>query len=371
MINEQRMIDQLLELVQIDSPSGKEGAVAKRLEEILTSLGMTVTFDNVGEKVGTETGNLIATLKGTATGTPILFSAHMDTVQQPGESVTPLVEDGIIKSDGTTILGSDDKAGIAAFIEALRVIKENNLPHGDLQAVFTIWEEGGLFGSRYLDYDLVKAKSAFVLDSGGPIGSVTNQGPAQDKIEAVFKGKAAHAGVAPEEGISAIMMAARAISNMNLLRIDPETTANIGIIEGGKATNIVTPEVKIVGEARSLNNDKLDAQTAHMVDAMEEAAAALGGTVDIKTERLYTAFKVEKDTPLVKKVEEVFAAMGIEPTIEASGGGSDTNHFNNNGVPSLNLSVGMNKPHTLEENIHIADLVKAGEMVVEIIKAHA
>ena len=371
MINQERMIDQLLELVQIDSPSGKEGAVAQRLEEILTDLGMTVTFDNIHEKLGTETGNLIATLKGTTQGTPILFSSHMDTVQQPGESVKPVIDGDTIKSDGSTILGSDDKAGITAFIEAIRVIKENNLPHGDIQAVFTIWEEGGLFGSKYLDYSLVKAERAFVLDTGGPIGSGNNQGPAQDKIEAVFKGKAAHAGVAPEEGISAIMMAAKAIDNMKLLRIDEETTANIGVIEGGKATNIVTPEVKIVAEARSLNNDKLDAQTSHMVKAMEDAAAAFGGTVEVKTERLYSAFKLEADSPLVKMAEGIFATMGVTADIGPSGGGSDTNHFNNNGVPAINLSVGMDKAHTLEENIKIADLVKAGEMVVEIIKAHA
>lgn len=371
MINRQRMIDQLLELVQIDSPSGREGAVARRLEEILTGLGMTVTFDRTGEKLGTETGNLIATMKGTTGGTPILFSSHMDTVQQPGESVTPVMDDGIIKSDGTTILGSDDKAGITAFIEAVHVLKENNIPHGDIQAVFTIWEEGGLFGSLNLDYSLLKAKRAFVLDSGGPIGSVTNQGPAQDKIEAVFKGKAAHAGVAPEEGISALQMAARAVDTMKLLRIDADTTANIGILEGGKATNIVTPRARLVGEARSQRDDKLDAQTAHMKEAIEKAAADYGGTVELKIDRLYSAFRVEEAAPLIQTLKEVFAAMEIEPAIQASGGGSDTNHFNNNGIPAVNLSVGMEKVHTSEEFIRIDDLVTAGQMVVEIIRAHA
>lgn len=372
MINRQRMIDQLLELVKIDSPSGREGAVARRLEEILTGLGMTVVFDSAGEKLGTETGNLIATLPATTeTGTPIAFSAHMDTVQQPGEHITPVIKDGRITSDGTTILGSDDKAGITTFIEAIQVIQEHNIPHGEIQAVFTIWEEGGLFGSQNVDYTLVNAQRMFVLDSGGPIGSVTNQGPAQDRIKAVFTGRAAHAGVAPEEGISAIMMAARAIDTMKLLRIDAETTANIGILEGGKATNIVTPKVILEGEARSQSDDKLDQQTRHMTETLEKAAQDFGGKVEIQVDRLYSAFKVEEEAPLIQTLKEVFQSMNLTPKIEASGGGSDTNHFNANGLPAVNLSVGMDKPHTLEEFIIIDDFVTAGQMVVEIIKAHA
>ena len=371
MINQQRMIRQLTELVQIDSPSGREGAVARRLQEILTGLGMTVVVDDAGKTLGTETGNLIATLKGTTKGTPILFSAHMDTVQQPGESVKPIVTETLIKSDGTTILGSDDKAGITAFIEAIHALRENQIPHGDIQAVFTIWEEGGLFGSRHLDYSLVKAQRAFVLDSGGPLGTVNNQGPSQDSLEAVFHGKAAHAGVAPEAGISAIQMAARAIDRMKLLRIDEETTANLGLIEGGKATNIVTPRVRILGEARSLQEEKLAAQTGHMTAAMEAAANDFGGSVDVKVERIYSAFHVAEDTPMIRTLKDVFTAMGLTPVIQASGGGSDTNHFNANGIPAVNLSVGMDQVHTSEEFILIDDLVKAGEMVLALMKAHA
>ena len=372
MIQRQRTIDQLLELVKIDSPSGREGAVARRVEEILTELGMTVVFDAAGEKAGGETGNLIASLKGTTGGgIPIMFSAHLDTVQQPGESVNPVVEDTIIRSDGTTILGGDNKAGIAAFIEAIRVLKEQQIPHGDIQAVFTIWEEGGLKGSLYLDYSLVSAERAFVLDSGGPLGNVVNQGPAQDKIEAVFHGKAAHAGVAPENGISAIQMAAKAIAEMNLLRIDEDTTANIGIIEGGKATNIVTPEVKVVGEARSQTEEKLKSQSEHMKNAMEEAAGAFGGSVDVAVERIYSPFILEETHPMIQTLKEVFGEIGLTVSVHKTGGGSDTNHFNANGIPAVNLSVGDEKPHTLEEHVVIDEFVKSSEMILAIIKAHA
>lgn len=372
MINRERMTDQLLELIQIESPSGREGAMAKRLEAILTGeLGMTVVYDKAREKLGTETGNLVATLKGTHPGIPIVFSAHMDTVQQPGDRIRPVLEGGILRSDGTTILGSDDKAGITALIEALRVVREQNLPHGDIQAVFTIWEEGGLLGSANLDYSLIRGERVFVLDSEGPIGSVVNQGPARDRITALFKGKAAHAGLDPETGISAIQMAARAIDTMPLLRIDGETTANIGIIEGGKATNVVTPEVLVVGEARSQSNEKLAVQTERMTKAIRQAAADFGGEVELTVDRMYGAFQVPEEAPILQTLRKAIEAIGLEPIIEASGGGSDTNHFNANGIPAVNLSVGIEEPHSNKESIDLENLAKVTELVVEVIRHHA
>ena len=370
MINQERLTNLLKELVEIDSPSQREGAVAKVIREKLENLGFDVKEDDAGKKLEGEVGNLVATLKGSTEGTPIGFSAHMDTVQ-PGEGIQAIVEDGILKSAGDTILGSDDKAGIAAFLEAAQVIKENNIPHGDIQAIFTIWEEGGLNGSRNLDYSLVKAHHVFVMDSGGPIGSIINQGPAQDRIAATFKGKAAHAGAEPEAGISAIQIAARAIDHMKLLRVDDETTANIGNINGGGATNIVPDKVNINGEARSLKDDKLEAQTKSMVEAMEKAASDFGGEVELDVKRLYTAFKLEESDPMISTLKEIFTEMGMEPVIAPSGGGSDTNHFNANGLKAVNLSVGMNKVHTVDEYIKIEDLANGARMVMEIIKKYA
>lgn len=257
-----------MELIQIDSHSGKEGAIAKVLVKKLEEMGLEVTIDDAGVKAGGETGNVIAKLKGTKNGPTILFSAHMDTVT-PGEGVKPIVKDGVIYSDGTTVLGGDDKAGIAAILEGIRVIKENNIEHSDVEVVFSIWEEGGLFGAKYLDTSKISAEYGFVLDSGGAPGEIIIQA-AQDKVNAKIIGKPAHAGVAPEEGVSAIMIAARAIDNMRLLRIDEETTANIGTISGGIATNIVAPEVTIKAEARSINEEKLTAQTAHMVEVLKK-----------------------------------------------------------------------------------------------------
>lgn len=369
MVNKQRLVDELLKLIQIDSLSCKEGTLAKNLVDKLKRLGFKVSIDDAGIAVGGETGNIIATLKGNRLGKAVLFSAHMDTVN-PGKGIKPIIDgvNGIIKSDGTTVLGADDKAGIAAVLEAIRVIKENNIDHRDIQIIFSISEETGLLGAKNLDYSKINADFAFVLDEGGAPGKIIVKAPAQDSISVKIKGRPAHAGVSPEKGISAVMVAARAIDKMKLLRIDEETTANIGIINGGIATNIVMPEVQISAEARSLDNTKLDMQTKHMVDTFKHAAADFNAEVEIKTERKYGAFNVDENDEIVKFLKKIFISMGIEPSVISTGGGSDTNLFNANGIKAVNLSVGIEKAHTLEEYIAIEDLINAAAMIVEIIK---
>lgn len=370
MINQERLVNAFLEYVQISSPTKKEGEFARHITKILTEIGFEVTVDDAGEKLGCDTGNVIAKMKGNTGGAPILFSCHMDTVS-PGENIKPIIKDGVIYSDGTTILGGDDKAGIAAIVEAIKVIKENQMPHGDLEIVFSIFEEGGLHGAKNLNYDEIHAKHAFVLDSGGDPGQVIVQGPAQDKLDFKVIGRPAHAGVAPEEGISAIMVASEAIANMTLLRIDAETTANIGRIEGGTVTNIVAPECVVKAEARSLDNDKLAKQSAHMVECFEKAAEKFGAKVECEVARMYSAFNVATDAAIVKNVFAACEAVGLKPFTASSGGGSDTNVFNANGIMAVNLGIGERKPHTLEEHLHIVDLINASKLVLEIIKQYA
>ncbi|MGL5651154.1 MAG: M20/M25/M40 family metallo-hydrolase [Paraclostridium sp.] len=369
MINKKRLIDEFIELVKIDSPSAKEGKVAKALVEKLEAIGCEVCIDEAGTKVGGETGNVIAKLKGNREGKTILFSSHMDTVS-PGEGIKPIIDEatGIIKSDGTTVLGSDDKAGIAAILESLRVIQENNIDHADIEVVFSIWEEGGLFGAQYLDYSKVSPDFAFVLDSGGSPGEIITKAPAQDKIEITIKGKPAHAGLQPENGVSAIMVASKAIENMKLLRIDEETTANIGIVNGGIATNIVMPELEIVAEARSLEVAKLEAQTNHMVEEFKKAGEAMGAEVTAKVTRCYAPFKMDDNEEIVELAKKAFSNLGIEAYTAATGGGSDTNVLNGNGVKAVNLGIGMKNAHTLEEYIAIEDIINSSRAVLEIIK---
>jgi tripeptide aminopeptidase len=232
-INRDRLLDTFLTLVQIDSPSGEEDAIARHLADRLTALGLTVHCDNAG--------NLIARTDGV--GQPILLNAHMDTVGQD-RGIRPVVEDGIVRTDGTTILGGDDKSGVAIILEVLQTLQERSLPHPPLEIALTVSEEIGLVGSKALDMSQFRSRQALVLDSGGPIGSAVVSAPAQEGLRAVIHGKAAHAGVNPEEGVNAIVVASEAITHMPLGRIDGETTANVGLINGGTATNIVPDRVR-------------------------------------------------------------------------------------------------------------------------------
>src|SRR5699024_8837225 len=370
MINKERLLDRFLEYIQIDSPTKHERKFADYLKKEMEKIGLTVYMDNAGDNVGSDSGNLIGKLEGNTDGESILFSAHMDTVS-PGIGIKPVIRDGVVYSDGTTILGGDDKAGIAAVMEAIETIKENDISHGNIEVVFSIYEEGGLYGAKNLEYDKLNSKIGFVLDSGGDPGEIIVQGPAQNKVNAKFIGKEAHAGVAPENGISAIEIAAEAISNMNLLRIDDETTANIGYINGGEVTNIVTKEVEFHGEARSLSDEKLEEQTQHMVKCCEDAAKKFNEEVEMDVDNAYGAFKVDENHEIVTKVKKACENIGLEPYTTTSGGGSDTNILNANGIIAINLGIGEKNPHTLEEHLHIEDLESSAKLALEIIKVHA
>jgi len=365
-INQQRLLNRLVEYVQIDSETRNEKVYADHMISILKKLGFEIVRDNAGEKIGSNTNNIIAKRKGEKAGPSLALSAHLDTVT-PGIGIEPVIEDGVIRSKGDTILGSDDKAGIAAIVEAIETAIEQQAPMGDLELLLTIAEEGGLNGSRNMDYSLVDSKYAFVFDSGGAPGEIMIQGPAQDKIEIVITGRPAHAGVCPEEGISAIQVAAHAIDQMKLLRIDEETTANIGIIKGGKATNIVCPEVTIQAEARSLKNEKLDIQTKHMVACFEDACKTYNADYRVDVERAYDAYLFEKNDPFLEYTRKHVEAAGLTPEEAASGGGSDTNVYNANGIKALNLGIGMSKCHTLEEFIKVEHLNQSAELVYQMI----
>lgn len=368
MVNSNRVVEEFLELVKIDSVSGKERLVADYLKEKLRALGLEVHEDGAGKKVGSDTGNIIGRLPGSGRGPVLLLCAHMDTVE-PGRGVKPVIEGGVIRSSGDTVLGADDKAGVVAILEVLRLIREQQIEHGGLEVAFTIWEEGGLFGAKNLDYDLIRAKAGFVLDSDGPPGTIITRAPSQDKIGAVIKGKAAHAGINPEDGINAIQVASYAISQMKLGRIDHETTSNIGIISGGKAVNIVPDSVTVEGETRSLEAAKREAQTAHICGALREAAARFNAGVDIVTETLYTDFNLGAESLPVRIAVRAAGNLGLTAKLEKTGGGSDANIFNSKGIATAVLGIGMKKVHTTEEYISVKDLTGNVRYLLEIVKA--
>ncbi|HYY98493.1 MAG TPA: M20/M25/M40 family metallo-hydrolase, partial [Pyrinomonadaceae bacterium] len=320
MINQERIKNLLLELVQIDSVSREERDVAERIKAYCEGLGAEVFIDGAGEAVGGNTGNVIARFPGTLpSAEPIMMSAHMDTVV-PGRGVKPIVEGDIIRTDGSTVLGGDDKSGCSVVIETIRCLQEQNIPHAPIDAVFSICEEVGLLGAKHLDMSKVRAKYGIVFDSDDP-GFLFTKGPSADHFEIKIYGLESHAGVAPEQGISAIRIAAEAISAMKLFRIDDETTANIGVIRGGEATNIITNLVTLKGEARSLDDAKLEAQTAHMLKCLKDAAAKYEVTVDGVTTkarveshvtREYHAMDVSDDSRVVRLVKEAAARMGLD-----------------------------------------------------------
>lgn len=366
-MNNDRLISQFLDYVKISSPSYKEGNFAHVLRKDLEEIGFEVMIDDAGEKSGSNTGNLIGYLRGNKDVEPIMFCAHMDTVT-PCDNIEPIIENGIIKSSGNTILSADDKAGIVAILEGIRHIEENNIPHGDIEVVFTICEEVGLYGSKYLDYTRIKSKMLFVLDASGEIGGVNVQGPAQAQIHAKFHGKAAHAGLSPEKGINAIQVASRAIDSMNLLRIDEETTANVGIIKGGLATNIVADYVEVEFEARSLNEEKLNKQVKHMVYTLSKAAKDFDAKVDISVENSYPTFKLDKDEPILKIIEKAMNQVDIPYIPKPTGGGSDTNIFNGKGLKAATLGIGMFNAHSVDEYIAVNDIIKTAELVAAIVE---
>jgi tripeptide aminopeptidase len=376
MVNIERLCSEFSRQAAISSPSRQEGAMARYLEERLRGLGAEVVFDRAGEEVGGETGNLVARFPASGrAGEPLMISVHMDTVT-PCEAVQPLLRDGVFTSAGETVLGADDKAGIAELIEALEIVRERQIPHGPLEVVVTICEEIGLTGAKHLDFSLVRARRGLALDTSG-VDRLIHRAPGANKLRFEVLGREAHAGIAPERGVSAIEVAAHAVAGMPLGRIDAETTANIGTIRGGLGTNIVPRQVILEGEARSHDEGKLKAQTAAMVAAFETAAQRLTREIDgvpvraeVRTEVLadYPLMHVPLDAPIVALVRQAAQNLARPLAVEMAGGGSDANIFNRHGIETVILGTGMTNVHTVEESVAVADLVRVTELLVEILR---
>jgi tripeptide aminopeptidase len=379
LINPERLKNLLIELIKIDSLSRKEYDVAMRLKGEMEDLGAQVSIDDAGERVGGNVGNLIAHFTGTAPeAMPILLSAHMDTVV-PGEGIVPILDGDILRTDGRTVLGGDDKSGVAIICEVLRVVKENRFPYSDVDVVFTICEEAGLIGAKCLDVNRLRARTGLVLDSDS-VGFLFTKAPAANRMEFRVHGLEAHAGVCPEKGVNAIKVAADGVARMSLGRIDHETTANIGVIEGGMAVNIVPNSVILKGEARSHSEEKLERQTEHMLRCLQDAAARhtlkVGGgqftaTVDAKIERDYDRMDVSDGAPIVQLVRAAAKNLRVDVKTLATGGGCDANVLNQKGLEVANLSTGMREIHTVKEWLDLKDLNLSAQMVLEVVRLNA
>lgn len=379
-INSRRLGNTFLELASIDSPSGSEGEIAARVKKICSEeLGMEVREDNSKKDTGAGSGNIAATFNGSFDVPPLFFNAHLDTVE-PGIGVMPVLENGIFFSQGDTVLGADDKAGISIMIEAMRIVQESGIECGILEMLFTVSEEIGLVGAKAMDPDFIKARYGYALDSSYPDAVITNA-PEAIKFEAEFVGKAAHAGLQPEQGISAIQMAAKAVAGLNLGRIDEETTANIGLVSGGQANNIIPERCVLSGEVRSHKKEKLARTRDSILEAMHKAcveAAALCNTDEGRKDAPpflrtvvkedYPLMAVPETSPLVTTVLNAGEKLGRDLKLTKTGGGSDANIFNGKGIETIILGIGMNDVHTTQENIHIDDMIRTTALVVEIIK---
>ena len=377
MINKERMADTFSKLVRIDSVSKEEGAIAETLCGILASLGGDIAQDHAGEKIGGQTGNIIAKFPGRKSAAPMLLNAHMDTVE-PGRGVEPILENGVFSSQGDTILGADDKSALAVILEVLQVLKENSVAHGPLEVVFTVCEEVGLLGAKNLDFDMISARHGYALDATDPQGIIT-RAPSANHITFTVHGKAAHAGAKPEDGINAIQIASTAIAGLKLGRIDRETTCNIGLVNGGLAINIVPDKVSIEGEARSHDEDKLQDVTQTMVAAFQNAVAAqheqnAGDNLPFlehTIEKEFTRTDIPDNHPVITLAMQAAANLDRPLTCKSTGGGADANVFVQHGIELGVLGTGMQDMHTTQETVRLADMISTAELLLEIIRLHA
>ena len=370
LVNKERMLAEFKEVVAVPCHTLQERPVFEMLRAKLEALGFTVEEDDAGEKLGGNCGNLWAFLPGNKVGAvSVLLSAHMDGVEPCG-GTTVVQKDGVLYSDGTTILGGDDKSGVVAILEGVRMLVEEKAAHGDIQILFTIAEEGGVNGSRCMDRSKLKAQVGYALDGEGAPGEIVIGAPGQYRYKISVHGKKAHGGLEPEKGINAIMIAAKALAEVKRYgRIDEETTCNIGIIGGGVATNVVPDLVEIEGDVRSRNNEKLEAIREEVVSTICNAVEKYGAQVTAEVEHKYSSFLIDTESTVVKLAKSACAMYGFTPDITQTGGGSDANFLNAYGVPCVILGTGMQNVHTVEEFLKEEDLYNSALMVYGILQS--
>lgn len=373
-VNEERLLDSFLELAKIDGPSGSEKPVADFIVPILEELGFTLQFDEAHENFGGNCGNLVAYWEGkNPSVTPLFFSTHLDTVL-PTKGLKPVIKDGVIYTDGTTILGADDRAALAAYLEGIRVIQETGMECGPIELVLTVNEQPGLVGATYLDYSKVKSEKGYIFDSSGDVGQIIQQGPFSSRFYCELKGKQSHIGLNPEEGINAFQIAAKAILDLQLGQLDPDTLVNVGTIHGGEMSSIIPGEVELVGEIRCFHKEGLEQQIEIIKATMANAAESFGGEANVRIEKKYLGFHSPSDSILVKNAVNAAESIEVNNYVTRTLGGADTNVLNENGLQCITLGNGFRNIHTVHEHISIENLNNSARYVIGLVdewyKAH-
>ena len=368
MINSKRILQNFKELVSLDSPSLDERLVCEYIKKYLKNLGIDAVEDNAGEKIGGTTGNLYAYLDGTIDGESVLFAAHMDTVEPSKGKMAVVHSDGTITSDGTTVLGSDDLAGVVAILEALTCIVENNIPHPPIEIIFSVCEEKYCWGMNAFDFRKIKSKQAYVFDLDGEIGSAANSAPTILSYTAKFIGKSAHAGFASHLGIHAVKAAALAVTEIPCGAIDEGVTANVGIINGGTATNIVPDLCTVTGEIRSFCDKTADVKFDEVKTICQNAASKLGAIVEFETNRCVVAFDVDENAPVCQKFASACKSLSLNCELVSTFGGSDNNVLFGHSIRGLVVSTGMHNCHSVNEYTTTKMLTDAASLALELMK---
>jgi tripeptide aminopeptidase len=362
------VLDLFLELAALPTPPGDERGAADVVLRYLRELGLDPDEDDVGPVIDSNMGNIYVRLEPTAEGTPLFLCAHLDTVP-PSGPLRPVVEDGIVRNAGGTILGADNKAAAAAMLEGVRRVLAENRPHAGIELLFTPKEEVGLIGAYAFDQSRLHAEIGYVYDQAGPIGEIILGAPWSQSMEVRFHGRAAHSGMFPEEGRSAIQAAARAIADLRLGRVDEETTANVGVITGGTGGNIVPEWCSFLAEARCQDEDRLHDFVQEMVDAFAFAATATDCEVETTLRKSYVGYRFKQSDDVVRLAATALQRCGHEVSYALSGGGADANVFNEHGRRCLNLANAMTDIHTPNEHIAVADLEAMVDVTLALVDA--
>ena len=358
MADQERLVKTLIELIRIDSPSGEEDAIDAEVSSRLEFLGLTVFHDSYN--------NVIAKLPGQ--GSPLLLSAHLDTVE-PGRGINPVVDGKVLRSDGSTILGGDCKAGVAIVLEGLEATIESGDGNRAIEVVFTRHEEGGLVGAHHLDFSMVSAKEGIVFDGEGPPNRIILSAPSQNVVTAEITGRAAHAGLEPEKGISALLIASEILGRLPLGRIDHETTANIGWLKGGLKRNIIPERASLDGEFRSRSNEKLADVERKFRSVFDEVASRYPeAKIALDIANTYQAYDIDAKSPVIAIISQALAGMELDPILESTGGGSDANVFIEKGIMAVPVGIGVRDFHTTWETAVIDEVLQGAQMCEAVIK---
>lgn len=368
-IDDKRLLDQFLVWAKVNAPSKSEKVIADLLIPVLERLGFSIEFDEAYKEFDGDCGNLIAYWEGNDPKVPpLFFSTHMDTVL-PTEGLNPVIKDGIIYSDGTTILGADDRAALASYLEAIQYIQDFDLPCGPIELILTVNEQQGLRGAMHLDYSKVKSKFGYIFDSSGDVGQIITQGPYSSRFHIEINGESAHIGLNPEGGINAFLIAADILKQVEIGRIDDDTVANIGLIQGGELTSMIPRKVKMSGEVRCFSKNGLDSQIKKIFCISSKIANEHGGTIEKEIEKKYMGFNADSNDLLVKNAIKAAEDAKIKFYLTKTLGGADTNILNENGLTCITLGNGFREIHSSKEYISVENLINTAKYTVSLIQS--